>query len=287
MSAQILSGTKLSKQIQQQISKDIKQLIDNGKARPRLDVILVGENKASQTYVKHKQQACKNVGITSICHKLCANTTENQLSKLIAELNNNDDTSGILLQLPLPSHLEPNKFIELINPNKDVDGFHPISMGRLATKQPIMRPCTPYGVLKLLEQTNINMNGLHVVIIGASNIVGRPMALECLMLNCTVTVCHSATTDLKQHISHADILITAIGNPNVIKSDWIKPGAIVIDVGFNHLADGSIRGDIDFNTAKERASWITPVPGGVGPMTIAMLLQNTLLAATLNCHPHT
>jgi methylenetetrahydrofolate dehydrogenase (NADP+) / methenyltetrahydrofolate cyclohydrolase len=281
MTAKILDGRAEAQKIRQNLKQRIQQRSLDGHVQPGLDVILVGNNPASATYVKHKQRCCEEVGIRSTCHYMDKHTTVDELTTLIKALNNNPETHGILLQLPLPSHLQSHSLLELINPNKDVDGFHPFNIGQLVLRHPTMRPCTPYGVIHLLEQTGIELAGANAVIVGASNIVGRPMALECLLAKSTVTVCHRFTKDLAQHIQQADILISAIGKPGVIQSDWIKPNAIVIDVGFNHLEGGIICGDIDFESAKHRASWITPVPGGVGPMTIAILLKNTLQAAEI------
>lgn len=282
MTAQLIDGRHFANQIQHKLKTHIEQRSSKGLPQPGLDVILIGNNPASATYVKFKQRACQFVGIQSHCHHLPEDTTADQLTALIQQLNHSPNTHGILLQLPLPKHLDANNFLELIDPNKDVDGFHPTNIGRLVLRQPIMRPCTPYGVLHLLQHTDAQLTGSHVVIVGASNIVGRPMALECLLSKSTVTICHRFTQHLDQHIAQADILIAALGKPGIIQSHWIKPGTVIIDVGFNHLSDGRICGDIDFESAKQRASWITPVPGGVGPMTIAILLQNTLLAAELN-----
>lgn len=279
MTAYILDGRAIAAKIKTNIAEKIIQRKKNHLPIPGLAVILVGENAASQTYVNHKQRACEEVGILSHCHHLPENTDQNTLETLINTLNDNANIHGILLQLPLPAHLSSDELLECINFKKDVDGFHPYNLGRLAQKRPLLRPCTPYGVMTLLNATNQKIKGKHAVVVGASNIVGRPMALELLLAQCTVTVCHRATRDLNKHIESADILISATGHHGLIQSKWIKKGAIVIDVGFSKLSNGKITGDIDFETAKSRASWITPVPGGVGPMTVATLLQNTVMAA--------
>ena len=282
MTAQILDGKYISGLIKKKVKRAIELRVKNQQSIPGLDVILVGDDPASKIYIQHKQRACKAVGIRSYCHQLTESTTEDQLTLLIESLNEKPETDGILLQLPLPNHLDPSRFLEKISADKDVDGFHPYNFGRLALRQPRLRPCTPYGVLTLLKHTNIPLEGKHAVIVGSSNIVGRPMSLELLLQKCTVTTCHRFTTDLASHIRQADILISATGKPGIIDSQWIREGAIVIDVGFSRLSNGAISGDIDFETAKQRASWITPVPGGVGPMTVATLLENTLLAAEIN-----
>jgi methylenetetrahydrofolate dehydrogenase (NADP+) / methenyltetrahydrofolate cyclohydrolase len=281
LSATILYAKPIADRIRCDIANKVKARIDKGLAAPGLAVIVVGNNPASATYVKHKQAACEKAGIISTCHRLDAATCEQEIATLIDKLNHDPAVHGILLQLPLPEIDMVDRLLERIDPKKDVDGFHPYNIGRLALRQPLLRPCTPWGVIKLLEFTGEPLAGKHAVIIGASNIVGRPMALELLLKKCTVTVCHRHTKDLQAQIEHADILVTAMGNPGVIKSDWIKPGAMVIDVGFSKLSNGKISGDMDFESAKERAGWITPVPGGVGLMTVTMLLDNALLAADL------
>lgn len=281
MSAQLLDGVAISHLIKKQITEKIIQRKIRHQSIPGLAVIVVGNNPASQTYVKHKQRACEAVGIISHLHQLPETVGHSTLENLIDTLNADPAIHGILLQLPLPSHIESDALLERIDPKKDVDGFHPYNLGRLAQKRPILRPCTPYGVMTLLHHTNETLVGKEAVVVGASNIVGRPMALELLLAQCTVTVCHSKTRDLKHHIARADIVISATGQTELIQSDWIKQNAIVIDVGFSKLSNGKITGDIDFETAKVRASWITPVPGGVGPMTVATLLQNTVMAAQL------
>lgn len=281
MPAKIIDGQAIATTIKSTLAEKIVGRQKNNLPTPGLAVILVGNNPASHTYVNHKRRACNEVGIYSECHELPDNTDQKTLETLIDNLNSNKKIHGILLQLPLPSQLSTDDLLERIDPKKDVDGFHPYNLGRLAQKRPLLRPCTPCGVMTLLQSTNENIAGKSAVVIGASNIVGRPMALELLLTKCTVTVCHRFTLDLRHFIQHADILISATGHFGIIKSEWIKKGAIVIDVGFSRLSNGKITGDINFVTAQDRAGWITPVPGGVGPMTVATLLQNTLMAAEI------
>lgn len=277
MTAQIISGTQLASQIKSNVAQQISQYVAQGKRAPGLAVILVGADPASQVYVGSKRKSCAEIGITSQSYDLPETTTEQALLELIEELNQDTEVDGILVQLPLPKHIDSTKVIEQISPEKDVDGFHPYNVGRLCQRIPTLRACTPYGVMKLLETTGISFYGKHAVIVGASNIVGRPMALELLLAGCTVTVTHRFTEDLASHIRQADILVVAVGKPKFIKGEWIKEGAVVVDVGINRL-EGKLVGDVEFDVAAQRASYITPVPGGVGPMTVAMLMQNTLSA---------
>ena len=277
MTAQIISGTQLASQIKSNVAQQISQYVAQGKRAPGLAVILVGADPASQVYVGSKRKSCAEIGITSQSYDLPETTTEQALLELIEELNQDAVINGILVQLPLPKHIDSTKVIEQISPEKDVDGFHPYNVGRLCQRIPTLRACTPYGVMKLLETTGISFYGKHAVIVGASNIVGRPMALELLLAGCTVTVTHRFTEDLASHIRQADILVVAVGKPKFIKGEWIKDGAVVVDVGINRL-EGKLVGDVEFDVAAQRASYITPVPGGVGPMTVAMLMQNTLSA---------
>ena len=277
MTAQIISGTQLASQIKSNVAQQISQYVAQGKRAPGLAVILVGADPASQVYVGSKRKSCAEIGITSKSYDLPETTTEQALLELIKELNQDNTVDGILVQLPLPKHIDSTKVIEQISPEKDVDGFHPYNVGRLCQRIPTLRACTPYGVMKLLETTGISFYGKHAVIVGASNIVGRPMALELLLAGCTVTVTHRFTEDLASHIRQADILVVAVGKPKFIKGEWIKEGAVVVDVGINRL-EGKLVGDVEFDIAAQRASYITPVPGGVGPMTVAMLMQNTLSA---------
>ncbi len=277
MTAQIISGTQLASQIKSNVAQQISQYVAQGKRAPGLAVILVGADPASQVYVGSKRKSCAEIGITSQSYDLPETTTEQALLELIEELNQDTEVDGILVQLPLPKHIDSTKVIEQISPEKDVDGFHPYNVGRLCQRIPTLRACTPYGVMKLLETTGISFYGKHAVIVGASNIVGRPMALELLLAGCTVTVTHRFTEDLASHIRQADILVVAVGKPKFIKGEWIKEGAVVVDVGINRL-EGKLVGDVEFDIAAQRAAYITPVPGGVGPMTVAMLMQNTLSA---------
>lgn len=280
MSAQLINGKAYAQEIRSAIRTAIADRVKNGYKRPGLAVILVGDDPASEIYVRNKRNACEEVGITSFYHHLSADTPEKELIDLLEKLNKDPDVDGILLQSPLPKGIDEDNIFEKINPQKDVDGFHPYNFGRLAQRRPLLRPCTPYGIIQLLNRIGQKYKGLHAVVIGASNIVGRPMALELLIAGATVTICHRFTKDLPHYVKQADILITAVGKPNLIKGTWIKEGATVIDVGQNRLADGKLTGDVEFEVAKERAAWITPVPGGVGPMTVAVLLQNTLMAST-------
>ena len=277
MTAQIISGTQLASQIKSNVAQQISQYVAQGKRAPGLAVILVGADPASQVYVGSKRKSCAEIGITSKSYDLPETTTEQALLELIETLNQDAEVNGILVQLPLPKHIDSTKVIEQISPEKDVDGFHPYNVGRLCQRIPTLRACTPYGVMKLLETTGISFYGKHAVIVGASNIVGRPMALELLLAGCTVTVTHRFTEDLASHIRQADILVVAVGKPKFIKGEWIKEGAVVVDVGINRL-EGKLVGDVEFDIAAQRAAYITPVPGGVGPMTVAMLMQNTLSA---------
>ena len=277
MTANIIDGKFLAKQIRDDIANKVKQRIENGLSVPGLAVVQVGSDPASKIYVRNKQKACDDVGFASFSYDFPTSTTE-ELLTLIDKLNQRDDVHGILVQLPLPDNIDKTKVLERIHPSKDVDGFHPYNIGHLLQRDPLLRPCTPYGVVKMLESTGINLSGLNATVVGASNIVGRPMALELLLLGCTTTITHSRTVDLAKHVSNADIVVAGVGIANYVKGEWIKPGAIVIDVGINRLPDGKLAGDVEFETAVERAGWITPVPGGVGPMTVAMLMSNTLEA---------
>lgn len=278
MTAQVISGSAMASQIKTSISEKIAQYVQQGKRKPGLAVILVGADPASQVYVGSKRKSCAEIGIESKSYDLSAETTESELLALIEQLNQDDSVDGILVQLPLPKQIDSTKVIEAIVPHKDVDGFHPYNVGRLAQRIPTLRSCTPYGVMKLLESTGVDLHGQHAVIVGASNIVGRPMALELLLAGSTATVTHRFTKDLEHHVRQADILVVAVGKPEFIPGDWIKEGAIVIDVGINRGADGKLKGDVEYSIASQKASFITPVPGGVGPMTVAMLMQNTLQA---------
>lgn len=282
MTAQLLDGKALAATIREEISAEIQQRQQNGLRQPGLAVILVGEDHASEIYVRNKRQACESVGIKSIYHQKPDSISEQELIKLVHSLNEDESVDGILLQLPLPSHINSDLVLECIAPNKDVDGFHAYNIGKLVQRRPLLRPCTPYGVMKLLDSVKTIYKNRHAVIVGASNIVGRPMALELLLAGSTITICHRFTENLADFVKQADILVSAAGKPGIIKGEWIKPGATVIDVGINRLEGGGITGDVEFAVARERAAWITPVPGGVGPMTVATLLKNTLEAAKSN-----
>lgn len=278
MSAQTIDGKKVAQQVRDQVRERVAARVSQGYRAPGLAVVLVGSDPASQVYVGSKRRACEEVGITSKAFDLPATTSQAELEQLIDKLNQDPEVDGILVQLPLPEGLDSQAILERINPFKDVDGFHPFNMGRLAQRNPALRPCTPRGVITLLETTGVDLHGLHAVVVGASNIVGRPMALELLLAGATTTVCHRFTHDLEHHVRQADLVVVAVGKPNFVPGDWIKPGAIVIDVGINRRADGSLCGDVEYAIAAERAAFITPVPGGVGPMTVATLMQNTLQA---------
>lgn len=282
MTAQLIDGKKISQQILQDIAARVQQRISNQLRRPCLAVVLVGEDPASAVYVRNKKRACETTGFESRSYELPAQTSEEELLALIDEMNADRDIDGILIQLPLPKHINSQLVLERIVPHKDVDGFHPYNIGRLVVKMPLMRPCTPKGVMTLMDAYGINVIGKKAVIVGASNIVGRPQALELLLARATVTICHSATQNLAEEVAAADIVVVGVGKPNFVKGEWIKPGAVVIDVGINRLENGQLCGDVEFAVACERAAMITPVPGGVGPMTIATLMENTLQAAEIH-----
>jgi methylenetetrahydrofolate dehydrogenase (NADP+)/methenyltetrahydrofolate cyclohydrolase len=282
MSAQILDGKAIAADLRRDIKQKVARRIAAGHRAPGLAVVLVGENPASQVYVRNKRRACAEVGFYSELHELGAETSQQALLDLVDRLNAKTEIDGILVQLPLPQQIDEEAVIERILPTKDVDGFHPYNVGRLTLRMPVLRPCTPKGVMTMLGRTGRELSGLDAVIIGQSNIVGRPMALELLAARCTITVCHSRTKDLADKARAADVLVAAVGRPEFVPGDWVKPGALVVDVGINRLQNGKLCGDVAFAGASERAGWITPVPGGVGPMTIASLLENTLQAAELH-----
>jgi methylenetetrahydrofolate dehydrogenase (NADP+)/methenyltetrahydrofolate cyclohydrolase len=279
MTAKLIDGKAIAASLRQQIAQRVAERRQQGLRAPGLAVILVGSDPASQVYVSHKRKDCEEVGFLSQAYDLPASTSQDELLALIDRLNDDSQIDGILVQLPLPDHLDSAPLLERIRPDKDVDGFHPYNIGRLAQRMPLLRPCTPKGIMSLLESTGADLYGMHAVVVGASNIVGRPMALELLLAGCTVTVTHRFTKDLPGHVAQADIVVVATGKPGLVKGEWIKPGSIVIDVGINRQEDGKLVGDVVYETALPRAGWITPVPGGVGPMTRAGLLENTLHAA--------
>lgn len=278
MSARLLDGKALSTRMRTAMRDELAGLTRSVGRPPGLAVVLVGDDPASQIYVRNKKRACRDLGIDSFSHHLPAETSQQQLLALIDELNRDPRVDGILVQLPLPPQIDTHAIIEAIDPDKDVDGFHPLNVGRLAARAPALRPCTPYGCMRLIAETGIDLHGREAVIVGASNIVGRPMAMELLLAGATVTVTHRFTVDLAAHIARADLVVAAAGKPGLVQGEWIKPGAIVVDVGISRLADGTLSGDVVFESAARRAGWITPVPGGVGPMTITMLLANTISA---------
>lgn len=279
MTARLIDGKAIALQLTDSIRERVKDRKHRGLRSPGLAVILIGNDPASRVYVGKKRKDCERVGFLSVSHDLPAATSEQQLLNLIDELNDDPDIDGILVQLPLPGHINTDLVIERIHPDKDVDGFHPYNIGRLVQRIPLLRPCTPKGVMTLLESTGEAIRGKKAVIVGASNIVGRPMTMELLLAGCTTTTTHRFTEDLAAEVGQADILVVGVGKPGLVKGEWIKPGAIVIDIGINRTEDGRLTGDVEFESARERAGWITPVPGGVGPMTVATLLENTLYAA--------
>ena len=279
MAARLIDGRELAGEVKSEVRRTIEVTVARGGHRPGLAVVKVGDDPASAVYVRGKRRASEEVGIVSFAYDLPASTAEAALLSLIDELNRDARVDGILVQLPLPPHIGRTPVIERIDPVKDVDGFHPYNIGRLAQRIPLMRPCTPYGVIRLLEHIGAPFKGQNAVVVGASNIVGRPMSLELLLTGATATVCHRFTVDLQEHVSRADILIVAAGKPDLIPGAWVRPGSIVIDVGMNRLPGGHLVGDVEFAPARARAAWITPVPGGVGPMTVAMLMHNTLQAS--------
>ncbi|MBN3263127.1 bifunctional methylenetetrahydrofolate dehydrogenase/methenyltetrahydrofolate cyclohydrolase FolD [Pectobacterium brasiliense] len=278
MAAKIIDGKTIAQQVKDEVAARVTQRLAEGKRAPGLAVVLVGENPASQIYVTSKRKVCEEVGFISRSYDLPITTTESELLALIDQLNADQTIDGILVQLPLPEGIDNTKVIERIAPDKDVDGFHPYNVGRLCQRAPLLRACTPRGIITLLERYNIDTFGLNAVVVGASNIVGRPMSLELLLAGCTTTVTHRFTKNLRHHVENADLLVVAVGKPGFIPGEWIKPGAIVLDVGINRLESGKVVGDVEFEMAQERASYISPVPGGVGPMTVATLIQNTLQA---------
>ena len=281
MTAKIIDGKAIAEQNLNKLKQEILERENNDIRRPCLAVILVGDDPASSIYVNKKKSACENVGIKSVSHQLPTDTNQSNLNDLINTLNQDEDVDGILVQSPLPKHLDEELIIELISPNKDVDGFHPFNIGSLAIRQPRLRSCTPYGVIKMLKASNISLEGLDATIVGVSNNVGRPMALELLLEKCTITSCHSRTKDLENKVRQADLVVAAAGRQNLVRGEWIKKGAIVVDIGINRI-NNKLVGDVEFEVASQFASHITPVPGGVGPMTVATLMENTLQAQKLS-----
>lgn len=279
MTANIIDGNSTAKRVKEEVRERVQRRIEQGLRQPGLAVILVGADPASRVYVQKKRQSCEEVGFVSKAFDLPESTQQEELLALVESLNEDPTIDGILVQLPLPRHLDDEGVINAIRPDKDVDGFHPYNMGRLAQRMPLLRPCTPKGIMTLIDSTGVDVRGLDAVVVGASNIVGRPMSLELLLAGCTVTTCHRFTRNLRAHVERADLVVVAVGKPGFLPGEWVKPGAIVIDVGINRCDDGKLRGDVEFAAAAERAGWITPVPGGVGPMTVATLLENTLIAA--------
>jgi methylenetetrahydrofolate dehydrogenase (NADP+)/methenyltetrahydrofolate cyclohydrolase len=279
MTAQIIDGKRIAQAVRAEVAQGVAALRARGARVPGLAVVLVGDNPASAVYVRNKRRACEEVGLHSIAHDLPATTSESELLQRLQALNADPAIDGILVQLPLPPQIRARAVIEAIDPAKDVDGFHPYNLGRLAQREPLLRPCTPYGVMRMLSQLGLSARGLEAVVVGASNIVGRPMALELLLAGATTTVCHSQTRALSAQVARAELLVVAVGRADMVRGEWIRPGAIVIDVGMNRLGDGTLVGDVEFAPAAERAAWITPVPGGVGPMTVAMLMRNALEAS--------
>ncbi|WP_163575676.1 bifunctional methylenetetrahydrofolate dehydrogenase/methenyltetrahydrofolate cyclohydrolase FolD [Halomonas faecis] len=282
MTAQRIDGKAIAAEVRQRVARRVDARHAEGNRTPGLAVIVVGDDPASHVYVSNKHRACEQAGVLSFRHSLPTDITQQALEALIDELNADSRIDGILLQLPLPDHLDDRPLLERILPHKDVDGFHPYNLGRLAQRLPLLRPCTPKGVMTLLSASGLEVRGLDATVVGASNIVGRPMALELMLAGCTTTVCHRFTRNLESHVRRAELLVVAVGKPGIVKGEWVRDGAIVIDVGINREEDGRLVGDVAFAPAAERAGWITPVPGGVGPMTVASLLENTLFAAELH-----
>ena len=277
--ASLIDGLAIARTVKAEVRAAVERLRNSGRRAPGLAVLMVGDNPASQVYVRNKRVACEVCGIRSVAIDLPQSTSELELLARIDALNADPEIDGVLVQLPLPEQIRQSAVVEAIDPNKDVDGFHPYNIGRLAERNPLIRPCTPYGVVRMLEHIGVSVKGRHCVIVGASNIVGRPMSLELLLMGATTTVTHRFTEDLAHHVRQAEVLIAAAGKPGLVRGEWIKPGAVVVDIGINRRDDGSLCGDVEFAAAAERAAWITPVPGGVGPMTVAMLMKNTLEAA--------
>ena len=279
MAARIIDGKSIAQDVRTEVRKAIDGMVGRGLRRPGLAVVMVGDNPASQVYVRNKRRACEDCGIVSVAHDLPQSTSEMELLAKVDELNADDAVDGILVQLPLPDHIRESSVVERIDPRKDVDGFHPYNVGRLAERNPLIRPCTPYGVVRMLDHIGVSVKGKHCVVVGASNIVGRPMSLELLLMGATTTVTHRFTRDLESPVRMAEVRVVAAGKPGLVPGEWVREGAVVVDIGINRREDGSLCGDVQFESAAQRAAWITPVPGGVGPMTVAMLMKNTLEAS--------
>jgi methylenetetrahydrofolate dehydrogenase (NADP+)/methenyltetrahydrofolate cyclohydrolase len=279
MTARIIDGKAIAQDVRNEVRKAIDGMVGRGLRRPGLAVVMVGDNPASQVYVRNKRRSCEECGIVSIAFDLPQSTSETELLARIDELNADERVDGILVQLPLPDHIRESSVVERIDPRKDVDGFHPYNVGRLAERNPLIRPCTPYGVVRMLDHIGVSVKGQHCVVVGASNIVGRPMSLELLLMGATTTVAHRFTRDLEMHVRMAEVLVVAAGKPGLVPGEWVREGSVVVDIGINRRADGTLCGDVQFEEAAKRAAWITPVPGGVGPMTVAMLMKNTLEAS--------
>jgi methylenetetrahydrofolate dehydrogenase (NADP+)/methenyltetrahydrofolate cyclohydrolase len=277
--ARLIDGKAIAQSLKQQVCTAIDALVASGGRRPGLAVVLVGNNPASEVYVRNKRRSCEEVGVISVAHDLAATASEAELLALLARLNDEPSIDGILVQLPLPPQIRGRAVIEAVDPAKDVDGLHPYNLGRLAQREPLLRACTPYGVIKMLQHIGVSPRGMDAVVVGASSIVGRPMALELLLAGATTTVCHTQTRNLESQVARAELLVVAVGKPQMVLGAWIRPGAVVIDIGIHRGADNKLVGDVEFEAAAQRAAWITPVPGGVGPMTIATLLNNTLEAS--------
>jgi len=278
MTAKILDGKAIAAELKTELAQHVQQRLAKGLRAPGLAVVLVGEDAASKIYVARKRKVCEELGFVSQAYNLPEDTSEAELLALVAQLNRDQSMDGILVQLPLPKHINSDKILDAIHTDKDVDGFSPTNLGLLLQRRPVLEPCTPKGIMTLLKHTGVALPGLEAVVVGASNIVGRPMAAELLLANCTVTICNSRTKNLADKVARADVLVVGVGKAEMVKGEWIKPGAIVVDAGINRV-NGKLLGDVEFAVAKQYASWITPVPGGVGPMTIATLLENTLYAA--------
>lgn len=279
MTAHIIDGKSIAQEVRNEVRRSVEGMVARGQRRPGLAVLMVGDNPASAVYVRNKRRSCEECGIVSLAHDLPQSTSETELLARIDALNADDAVDGILVQLPLPDHIRESAVVERIDPRKDVDGFHPYNVGRLAERTPLIRPCTPYGVVRMLDHIGVSVKGRHCVVVGASNIVGRPMSLELLLMGATTTVTHRFTQDLETHVRMAEVLIVAAGKPGLIPGEWVREGAVVVDIGINRREDGTLCGDVQFAEAVKRAAWITPVPGGVGPMTVAMLMKNTLEAS--------